>query len=1162
MSQNDNSNEEAAVSELNVVDENNNQQAMNYSSSPEMTENIRNHDEQPVLDRSQYYENQKNKNSAIPDQYLTLLLNHYQTKDCPSSSDSNEYFSLKYEKSLDELFTKYNVLKYLIDRHAKECDGTVKYFQFQATSNRDNKLTTFHQITSRGKPGVCGVNGKSGKDGRFGSNGKTGVIAGYKDLNEREFIDRRRLNGCDGEDGTEGQDGGNGSHGEDASDIYLKVSLVDDHLLKMSGSIEVEINNSMEQVSILVDSRGGDGGRGGNGGHGGNGGNGGSGANNENGRGGDGGNGGKGANSGRGGNGGNSGQGGNVVIESSNSECFILFKALTSCGKPGEAGFNGRPGIGGFGGNAGCGRLDDQRYNGKNGASGADGTSPPVSQNGSSRSSGKHLFIVTDENGNVIEYSDDIFNIAVKDFAVYAMVDDGIFSPGEPCYLSDIVIENNGKLTLPPMKAKLSFPSISSQETLLPRLRPGERATIRDKFNFKISSESVMTISSQVTVLGRKLSNDGCLEKSIPCGLPIVLNNLEYPNTLGRTQSCTCRFDVRNVSISKFGQKKKRSAKVRVSMIDPHLKTRIVRSIATNVEAFRDHFEETLDVDPGDTQDVTFDIVVDDKASFFVDKLWKIELYVLYENETEYCMIHSRSNSIQITPHYIESSSNEFDLLFVMHPSMRKNEFLKYQSIIDGLGLNCNYWDISKQNGFSRVNGTNEKQSTKWLKAFSGKVIMFPLVSESGETISRLSRHKPTTSLSEIENDFILVSQEGDLIRGSIDVDSQRQPSSRHSGETTSQHVDQKQIEEEYKRQQEKLCEELFSFIDTQDIISHISNGDSGFIVVNGPESTAIINHLFSCATQVEIDEKSLSYGLSVFSTPTEDAFLKKCNEFISKLREQHPSKLFRLNTTNFNVQKKGFTKTKLGDASYRSLAPMSCIDRLYILPNFGNLEDEKIHIHKTVTFYTNSKFFSIFFTLLCSLSVQRKLQILTESYSDTIISHAENWTFRYHEDQREEYRLYDLLTSALFYDLIQEFFFKDLGLNRLHEMVKVVSNNLLDFAFQDSIYMLWNIIQRLERAKLWKSSSWSKLQNLVGKRTELMNVKKGMHTLLFEGKMEQNVNHLLEIKQDAENFSDPLRIFLKENIFVQPLLSDELKYCFMEEFKGVEDKPVTMNNK
>nr|CAG4708622.1 unnamed protein product [Naegleria fowleri] len=657
--------------------------------------------------------------------------------------------------------------------------------------------------------------------------------------------------------------------------------------------------------------------------------------------------------------------------------------------------------------------------------------------------------------------------------------------------------------------------------------------------------------------MGVRLSKDGCLEKSIPCGLPIVLNNLEYPNVLGRTQPCTCRVDVRNVSITNFSQKKKRLAKIKVSMIDQHLKTRIVRSIATTVEPFRDHFEESLDLDPGDTQDVTFEIAVDEKASFFVDKFWKIELYVLYENENEYCLIHSRSNTIQIIPHYIESGSNEFDLLFVMHPALRKNEFLKYQSIIDGLGLNCNYWDISKQNGFSRVNGTNEKQSSKWLKAFSGKVIMFPLVSAANEENSHKSRHKSTTSFSEIENDFILVSQENDLIRGSIDVDSQRPQSSRRSGETSSPIVDQKQEEQEQKlKQQENLCEELFSFIDTQDIISHISNGDSGFIVVNGPESSMIINHLFSCATQIEIDEKSLSYGLSVFSSPTEEAFLKKCNDFISKLREQHPSKLFRLNRANFNVQKKGFSKTKLGEASYLSLAPMSCIDRLYILPHFGNLEDEKIHIHKTVTFYTNSKFFSIFFTLLCSLSIQRKLQILTESYSGTILCHAENWTFRYHEDQREEYRLYDLLTAALFYDLIQEFFFKDLGLNRLHEMVKVVSNNLLDFAFQDSIYMLWNIIQRLERAKLWKSSAWSKLQNLVGKRTELMNVKKGMHTLLFEGKMEQNVNHLLEIKQDAETFGDQLRIFLKENIFFQPLLSDELKKCFMEEFKGHEDHP------
>ena len=87
--------------------------------------------------------------------------------------------------------------------------------------------------------------------------GKTGIIAEFKDEVEREMIDRRRLNGCDGEDGTKGQLGGDGSHGEDAQDIYLKL-LSKDNMISLNGSFEAnfEIN---ENNLFIVDARGGNG---------------------------------------------------------------------------------------------------------------------------------------------------------------------------------------------------------------------------------------------------------------------------------------------------------------------------------------------------------------------------------------------------------------------------------------------------------------------------------------------------------------------------------------------------------------------------------------------------------------------------------------------------------------------------------------------------------------------------------------------------------------------------------------------------------------------------------------------------------------------------------------------------------------------------------------
>ena len=92
------------------------------------------------------------------------------------------------------------------------------------------------------------------------SSGKTGVIAEFKDEVEKEIIDRRRLNGCDGEDGTDGQLGGDGSHGEDAQDIYLKVSSKEGNILALSGSFECDFDMSNNCKNLfIIDSRGGNG---------------------------------------------------------------------------------------------------------------------------------------------------------------------------------------------------------------------------------------------------------------------------------------------------------------------------------------------------------------------------------------------------------------------------------------------------------------------------------------------------------------------------------------------------------------------------------------------------------------------------------------------------------------------------------------------------------------------------------------------------------------------------------------------------------------------------------------------------------------------------------------------------------------------------------------
>jgi len=432
--------------------------------------------------------------------------------------------------------------------------------------------------------------------------------------------------------------------------------------------------------------------------------------------------------------------------------------------------------------------------------------------------------------------------------------------------------------------------------------------TLKDKIPFTINSETTMKLSSKVTLFG-KLFEMGTLEKTIQCGIPIEISKLVAPRMLGRSQSAQVTFDIVNKCTSHFGPKKSRRGLVKIVMVDEHLHVRnrlvnINRDEPVSPRSPRENFQEKLYLEPNDSQTIGFEMHIYDKASFFEDKFWKIELYVSYEGSTTLHLVHTEILSIQITPHYVSNSETNFDLLFVIHPNMTMAEFLRYQNIFDGLGLDCNYWDITKQNGLSYINGTKQRHEQNWLSHFEGKVIMFPLISKDEDVSKTVER----VIQKDIENDFVLLSQSEDDIKPKS-LEAQEDPLSKK------------------RTYQKQLCEELFTYLDPHDLIEHVTNNDSGLVIVNGPESSYIIDYLFTQAKPEEIEEDFLQ-GMSVFTSPSEESFVKKCNEFLIKLREQQPSKLFKLHHAKFQIEKKGLGKSKLGEASYLSLAPLSAIDR------------------------------------------------------------------------------------------------------------------------------------------------------------------------------------------------------------------------------------------
>ncbi|KAL9642439.1 hypothetical protein ABK040_014281 [Willaertia magna] len=1199
-------------------------------------------------------------------------------------------------------------------------------------------------ISSKGRKGLDGKNGKSGIDGRFGANGKTGLFISEI---KREMKSQNRLNGHNGEDGTCGEDGKDGSDGEDATDLHIKLFTKEDNLLYLiiNNTIHHEIKIDKDFI-LLLDARGGNGGNGGNGGHGGNGGNGGSGANSNSSSGGNGGNGGTGGDAGRGGNGGNCGKGGNIFIETSQPELLMLIETITNSGKPGKAGLNGRFGIGGFGGNAGVyipinsltvnQFRNEQFKSGKHGMPGKNGKEAKSSQNGKSNQNGKVTYHIINNENEIIESSNEKFNIKVLNFDIIPKIDDGILSPGELCYITNIEIENTGGLTLNEGKAALLFPNLNilnnnnndnnnskNTEILIPTLKPKEKIKLSQQFEFKISNhlrKKQNELICKVKLMEKYFIN--IFKKQLYYDLPIQFLNFKKPSNLVRKEITTISFQVKNKSNLTFDNNKTRCAKLKIKMLDKDLK--IIPS--SNLENLlqkklqkgsdEEEVECPLDLDLNEIQTISFDLQVQPKANFFTKKFWKLELYLSYgynkkEKEFEYISIkeelleeeeeqihnnlkqdHNNESSlkkrekkkkkkvikedkqqeekeeekenglfsIQILPNFIPiTNENEFDLLFVIYPGMPRKEFQRYQEIFDGLELNCNYWDIEKNNGFSYYSQPSKRSSLKdvmveeeekqqekqivgddlivikedfykeeekddkkekrhvntWVDKFNGKCIVFPFLSDSLQQMSgkskknsnknKLMRNNNDTILLQEEEDLILEEQEEEelnkqkfkeqdqheeekkhkkvlsrtesttssttqqllnsheyikeyLICGNSSINnntfhlhtnsisSNASNNSSHNLAITDWNLDSTEIynlidthhsitnksnnniknnnhnnsrtsltsiEEtsRYLEKQQHLCEELFRYIDPKDFLRHLKDIDSSFILINGPEPSSIVNYLVSKSEPIEIDSNYLSQ-ITVFSVPSPEDFVKKCKEYVEKKEEQQPSKHFILNDVIYNTERKGIVigKTLLGRASYVTLSPLSSVSRFYVTPNIGLLMDENIDLSKTITFYTNSKFFIIFYTIFSSLSISLKLKILKQSHQNKTRKnnfHAMHWRFRFHQDERQEFNLIDILNNSLYIDIKQELFYKDLNLERLNKIITTITHDLLGFGFKDAIYILWNIICKLEKY----------VKNNPFRQLDIVKMKKSLQKVLFEGKLDQYVNYLFEIKNQAE---------------------------------------------
>eukprot|EP01125_Pyxidicula_operculata_P015263 TRINITY_DN5167_c0_g1_i2.p1 TRINITY_DN5167_c0_g1~~TRINITY_DN5167_c0_g1_i2.p1 ORF type:complete len:1347 (+),score=382.77 TRINITY_DN5167_c0_g1_i2:178-4041(+) len=612
------------------------------------------------------------------------------------------------------------------------------------------KISTRGDDGFDGSHGHCGYNGMSG--GGYGSNGSNGGP------------------GAPGQSGTRGADG---------RSVVLTMKLIEED---PNGGLVVALSDRepisfpapiTEDTGIAIDTCGGKGGNGGRGGDGGDGGCGGDGYPGTNGHtagidgtngtnGGPGGNGGNGGDGGNGGHGQDGGHAGNVEVSVSDPRLLVLLAERVrarggaagtggSGGSGGCGGHGGSGGRGGWGGSAGSrqvpyqesytvyengqsttkwrtayrteyGRRGMDGFSGSSGSSGYSGCRGANGQHGIKGNDGIIKFNVVDAMTGVMkESSSEIYRISFVSFTLSDGVEelqDGIFEPGQQILISNIVVRNDGGLTIPFGVKLVLVPAygivpLDGEFIELPPLAPGMEALLEGKFIrgfiHQFSPPKKPGALSHIACLAMQAET---LNRSVPYSNNVSDLTVRYPisvvsgltiKSLGHNESGVISVTITNNSTIPYGV----DSRTAVTVVFRHDSS--LSSNATPCTPDGRIVELVVPIEnllPGEHRSLTMPVTMMPFVTFFDRIKWRAEIQLrgnpieYYENDIRCSCDWSQFHNPQAF------ASTKHLVVFAGHNFTMEN-FMGWSFVAAMLRLHLYVWDYDRYNGLSKNITTN-----------------------------------------------------------------------------------------------------------------------------------------------------------------------------------------------------------------------------------------------------------------------------------------------------------------------------------------------------------------------------------------------------------------------------------------------------------------------
>jgi hypothetical protein len=450
-------------------------------------------------------------------------------------------------------------------------------------------------------------------------------------------------------------------------------------------------------------------------------------------------------------------------------------------------------------------------------------------------------------------------------------------------------------------------------------------------------------------------------------------------------------------------------------------------------------------------------------------------------------LIDRQVKSIQVVPKYNPALAESSDVLFITCGGVSRENFRTYHSIFSLLKLKVNYWDANLYRGISYDRMTNARHYPTWVNHYHNKLLLVRLDS----TIRSLRDIAAPDLISHFSCDT--ASQEN----SSLLVMAPRFDNSA---------------------------------LDMADYL------------LRGEDERYDEKYRVRSITQDEFsDEFRISY-------PDDSSMKEKCRDLERKAMEQDPSHRFRVKVDKKEVKRIGGSwlrmtwKYSYGEASLYE-APVSERERLYGVEVPHNEPSTIVPIfafdsnHHLTFINTESMYFKLFFTIMSSLSIIKRLGMLNVN----------------DDEKTEETQLIkEVVAETIYRELKREMKMEhEQCFGRLEYVISLFADNPELTMNEAVIYGILVILHRLEATSYWRSwvPEMGLVTALVGsmktKRQQLIQYRKNLEKdlVVFGANLPLNVSNLVEqagqyvlLRQKGAQ-SSPLSLDEKKESFIKHLL-------------------------